>query len=197
MRPTVCLFLAVASLCTVSGCASTEGDSSSAPRRAASDFASRRLPATTVAEIAPIASRVFRSRFRVDSAVSTQTRLVSRPTEVEGRGEAHTPRDRIRLTPSRMRQIAELRIVPQGAGVAVQFSVTDQRLEVSERAAFRPRNDDRPGNQTAIDRSGPSSTDRREEWVTAGRNRRTEQAVLDEIQAALASASQPASSPAP
>jgi hypothetical protein len=131
----------------------------------------------------------------MDVQASTGHRLISRPTEVEGRGEPQSLTDRVRLTPPRQREIAELRIGADGDDIVFQIHVASQRLETTERASFaRDRGDDRP-NTTAIDRAGPTSVDRREEWRAVGRNRRVEQAVLSEIAAALAPATQPATRP--
>lgn len=184
------LLLTILAALGAPGCTVSEGDGG-APVRAPASFASRHFPGVTLDEIETIAGRVFRGHYRVDSEASTPRRLVSRPTEIEGRGEPRSIGDRVGLTPVRQREIAELRVEPQGGGVLVQIQVVNQRLETAERAAFTPgRGDDRP-NTTAIDRAGPASVDRREEWRTAGRNRRTEQMILNEIQASMGPTTQP------
>ncbi len=174
----------------VTGCATSESGEA-VPVRAPSEFASRRLPDVTLEQAQTAADRVFRNHFRVDGEVSRPGRLISRPVELEGRSDTGTLGDRVRLTPARQRQIGELRVEPQSGAVVVQVSVLTQRLETTERASFsRERGDDRP-NRTPINRAGPASVDRREEWRTIGRARPKEQAILDEVQAALVTETRP------
>jgi hypothetical protein len=181
-----CSAVLIGAVLVSGGCATAErGGLSATGITSARDFSSRRFNAG-MEEVGPVAERVFRSHFRVDQEASTATHLVSRPTEVEGRGEPHNVRDRIRLAPGRQRQMAEMNLDPQGGATMVQVSVRSQRLETSERATFaRMRGDDRPAAQTPIDRPGPTGVDTREQWVNAGRDTQTERDVLDEIQASL------------
>jgi hypothetical protein len=176
----------------LSGCADATGGGAGLTRLSGGrDFSSRRVPGDA-AEVEVAAGRVFGSHFRIDREASTSRHLVSRPAELEGPSEARNVRDRIRLAPGRQRQVAELRLDPQGEGVLVQVSVRTQRLETTERASFaRQRGDDRP-NRTPIDRPGPSGVDTREEWVNAGRDTATEREILDEIAASLGASTLPA-----
>jgi hypothetical protein len=189
------------------GTASTERTGT--PRaRATTDFASRRIDAAGLAEVQPVADRVFRSYFRIDTTVSSATDLVAFPTdvksqEVAGRAEepaAETPGERpprdtvgdvIGVSPRRYRRLAELRLAVTGNGVVAQVRVMFQRLTTAERTAFaRERGDDRP-TDTAIDRLGPGSPAAREEWRDDRRDRKLEQEILGAIQAGMA-ATQPA-----
>jgi len=182
--------------------ASTERAGGGSPRaRGTADFASRRLEGAGLAEVQPIADRVFRSYFRVDRTVSTGNDLVAYPTDVNTRevtahGDetvaeepARQPRDTvgdmIGVAPRRYRRIAELRLASTGSGVMAQARVMFQRLTTAERTAFaRERGDDRP-TDTAIDRLGPTSPAPREEWRDDRRDKRLEQEILNAIQTGL------------
>lgn len=180
-----CFVLGAILTMALTGCDATSREGGAIQRASRNEFASRRIIGT-MNEVQPVAERVFRSHFLIDAEASSTDHLVSRPTEVEGRGEAHNIRDRIRLSPSRQRQTAEMRIEPDGPAVAVRVSVRSQRLETAERASFAgQRGDDRPN--TAIDRPGPGGVDNREVWVSAGRDIATEREVLNEVQTSLGS----------
>lgn len=184
------------------GTASTER--TGAPRvRATTDFASRRIDGAALADVRPIADRVFRSYFNVDRTISSETDLVAFPadvksSEVAGRGEEpateeagesaprNTVGDVIGVSPRRYRRIAELRLSATGSGVMAQVRVMFQRLTTTERTAFaRERGDDRP-TDTAIDRIGPTSSTPREEWRDDRRDRKVEQEILNAIEAGMA-----------
>ena len=167
------------------GCAAT-GQPGTTRTRGAGDFASRRLPDADIIQVRAVAERVFRQYFRIDPEASSDTVLISRPTEVEGRGRRQNVRDQLTLTPDRQRQIAELRVREEAGVPVVLVSVQGQRLQTTERDTFaRNRGDDRPGD-TAIQRQGNTSAVPREEWVDMGRDRATEKMILDEIAESLA-----------
>lgn len=174
--------------------------------RGGGDFASRPFEGVDLAQLQPVAERVFRSYFRVDPAASSDVEWVAFPTDISARepdgpderpapppGETEAgerPRetmgDVIGVAPRRYRRTAEMRLVPGQNRVVVQVRVGTQRLTTTERAAFaRERGDDRP-TDTAIDRLGPASPAAREEWRDYRRNRGLEQEILDAIQAGLA-----------
>jgi hypothetical protein len=193
------LVLAVMTLIAVltSGCSQNSGGFSSSAKGPDPNFMTRRINGD-VGEVRPIAERVFRSHFRYDADLSSGNRMVSRPTEVEGRGEPHNVRDRIRLSPARRQEKAELMLKGEEGVTIVQVNVRAERLETVERSSFAGlRGDDRP-TQTPIDRPGPSGVDAREEWVNAGRDSQTERDILDEIEMSFKHASEaPASAPSP
>lgn len=150
-------------------------------RQGAADFSSRSIPDTTVAAVRPVAVRVFRQHYRLDEEASVEDTLISRPAEMPGRGESRQLRDRISLTPSRQRQVSELRLRQQGSGVLIQVTVQNQRMDTAERASFaRAVGDDRPG-VTPIDQQGFTSAAPREDWVNIGRDRHVEQEMLSAI----------------
>ncbi len=170
------------------GCAET---TATGPARAAGDFATRRIADASLSDVRPEAERVFRQYFRVDPAASTAVSIVSYPEELEGRGEGRSVRDALTISPSRQRRIAELRLRQDGQGVVALCRIQTQRLDTVERAAFAgTRGDDRP-SERPIDRTGNTTTPRREEWVNLGRDRKTEAAILDAIQRPF-TATQPA-----
>lgn len=171
----------------------------------ASDFASRPFEGVELAQIQPLAERVFRSYFRLDPAASAATHFVAFPSGIDARGPAvpgegpavpaeeagaedrprETVGDIIGVAPRRYRRVAEMRLLPGEDRVLVQVRVAVQRLSTTERAAFaRERGDDRP-TDTAIDRLGPASPAAREEWREYRRDRGMEREVLDAIQAGL------------
>lgn len=169
----------------LAGCAATGQPGATRPR-GAGDFASRRLPDADIVQTRAVAERVFRQYFRLDPEASSESVLVSRPTEVEGHGRRQNVRDQLTLTPDRQRQIAELRVREEAGTPVVLINVQSQRLQTTERDTFsRSRGDDRPGD-TAIQRQGNTSAAPREEWVDMGRDRATEKMVLDEIAESLA-----------
>lgn len=160
---------------------------------AAGGASSRRLTGTSMAALQPVAERIFRQHFRIDSAASGAGLLVSQPQEITGEIQAERVREVLSGARSRHRYLAELRINQQGEDVLLRCTVQTQRLETSERAAFvRQRGEDRP-TETPIDRIGPSSADNREEWVASKRDRSLEQEILTAIQ----QAAEPAASKAP
>jgi hypothetical protein len=110
---------------------------------------------------------------------------MSRPEEVRGKRKPVQLRDTLRVSSSRHRRIAELRIIQKGIDVLAICRVQEQRLETTERASFaEQRGDDRP-NDTPIDRFGATSTYRQEDWVDVGRDRKTELMILDAIRRQL------------
>lgn len=172
-------------LLIAAGCSMQDGSSTTpALERAGGDFSGRRLPQVDPAEVRAAAERVFRSDFRVDPALSSEDTWVSRPAEVDHpRGERL--RDVLSVTPSRHRQIAELRLIPDGDGVLLRCRIRTQRQDTAERTAFaRETGDDRPANMP-IERPETSSR-RQEEWTTVGRDRQGEQNILNAIQQAFA-----------
>lgn len=191
---------------TLAGCAmdTAQPERAGTPRaRAASDFATRRIEHAGLADVQPVAARVFRSYFRVDSTLSSPTDLLAFPTDVkpheaagrpeepaaeEGPGEPppkDTVGDVVGVAPRRYRRIAELRLVAADGATLAQVRVMFQRLTTTERVAFaRERGDDRP-TDTAIDRLGPTSPTPREEWRDDRRDRRLEQEILNAIQAGM------------
>jgi hypothetical protein len=195
---TLCLLLGT----LTAGCAGTGAAADGTTvRRGTADYSSRTVLDTSVDSLRPIAQRVFRDHFRLDAEASSDNVLVSRPEEIAGRGQSRQIRDRIGLSPSRQRELAELRLQQEGDNVVVRCSVITQRLQTAERASFmRERGDDRP-TDTPIDRMGATSANPREDWVNMGRDRDTEREVLDAIQGVAntgtAEVSAPATAPAP
>jgi hypothetical protein len=133
---------------------------------------------TSLGEAQASADRVFRQHFRVDRDQSSASVWVARPTEVEDeRGER--VRDLLTPSPSRRRQLAELRLTDEGNGVLARVRVVTERLDTTERVAFAAeRGDDRPA-ETSIDRTG--RVQRQEEWVEVGRDRALEREILDAL----------------
>lgn len=187
----------------------------SGPRRtgearfAGENFASRSMQNAGLAEAQAAADRVFRSRFRVDPAESTELVWVAQPAEVgapegtstvgeEAGPETGIPEERphqtvgdvLGVSPRRYRRVAELRLVPREEGVMAQVRVRLQRRINTERAAFaRGRQaEDRP-TETAIERMGATSPMARDEWRDYRRDRVMEQEILDAIQAELTTGS--------
>jgi hypothetical protein len=192
-------------LLVITGCdgGTTSTERTGTPRaRATTDFASRRVDGASLADVQPVADRVFSSYFHIDRTVSSSTDLVAFPADVKAheaaaRGEEpvaeeagepaprHTVGDVIGVSPRRYRRIAELRLAATGNGVMAQVRVMLQRLTTAERTAFaRERGDDRP-TDTAIDRLGPDSPAPREEWRDDRRDRKVEQEILNAIQAGM------------
>mgnify|MGYP000411160748 CR=1 FL=1 len=148
-------------------------------------YVGRQIAGADVAGVRPIAEDVFRQYFRIDNEKSDACMLVSLPTEVTEGGSPQRVRDMIRDAHSRHRRLGELHLMQEGPNVVIRCRVQLQRLDTTERAAFQvQRGDDRP-NTTAIDREGGATGRTREEWVTVGRDRTTERAVLEAIQKRL------------
>ena len=152
--------------------------------------ASQRLLNVGSETVRPIADKVFRTYFRVDPRSSSPNNWISRPAEVRREAKPVRLRDRLTASPSRRRQVAELRIVQKGTDVLAICRVRNQRLETAERASFaEQRGDDRPSD-TPIDRLGATSTYRQEDWVDVSRDRKTETMILDAIRRQLESPAQ-------
>lgn len=170
------------------GCATTPASPDPFRRAGGVEATVRRLPATDLSTILPIARQVFQTYYRLDPAVSTQDTMVSLPTEVMHDRQRERVSDVLAVSPRRHRQIASLQLIQEGQTVVMRCRVQTQRLDVAERAAFvRTRGhqgDDRP-TETPIDRSGGTAPQSREEWVNVGRDRATEQQMLDAIVRAL------------
>ena len=153
----------------------------------AGGFASVRLPDVGLGAVRTAGGAAFREHFRVDPAASSDSVLVAKPSDVEGRAEEESARvrDVLAVSRNRRRQLAELHMTQEGRDVQVRCRVIIQRLDTAERAAFAAeRGDDRPGH-TPIDRSGPDSPMQREEWVNVGRDRQLERTILMDIQQRL------------
>ncbi len=176
------LLLPSLALLSIVGCLEPQSASSawSGPARGRGDSASRLVPNATLDTIRPVASRVFRSAYRLDPDRSTGTMLVSRP--VEAAGEQHGERIRDVLgRPNRHRRLATLGMSQDGTAVMLQCQVRIERLDTTEQAAFaRNRGDDRP-NDTPIERLGVDAPSAREEWVYVSRDRQAEADILDAI----------------
>jgi hypothetical protein len=168
----------------LTGCATDQPGGSHIARTGSANVSTVRLPGVSVEQVAPVARRVFRQSFSIDSEASLPNLWVSRPTEV---GQERPVGVRGALSGARLRhrQIAELQLLPERDSVLVRVQVRLERLETAERQAFaRPDGDDRP-TDTPIDRIGPSDTGGREDWLPAGRDRKAEQELLSEIEAEL------------
>ena len=169
-------------LLAAAGCESARSGSSMAdrPARRPGDFASRRVPDTTIETVRPVAAEVFRSSFRIDTDRSTGDMFVSRPAEATDKVRAERVRD-VLGRPNRHRRIALLRLSQDGSSVLVQCQVRLERLDTAEQAAFaRERGDDRP-TDTPIDRLGADAPKARQEWVYVQRDRQAEAQVLEAI----------------
>jgi hypothetical protein len=185
------LIAVTASALLLAGCSSSmEGTKSQVSRSAGS--ASRKIPGVSLAEVQPVAERIFRQHFRIDQAASGAGLLVAQPQEVTREGQPERVRDILGGSHARHRYLAELRLNQQGPDVLVRCVVQTQRLETSERAAFRNERGQDVPNDTPIQRIGPTSADNREEWVGVKRDRELEQVILMSI----AETVQPASAPA-
>ena len=186
--------LAGATLATllVAGCSSPLETGPAVSRAAGAS--SRQIPNVSLAEAQSVAERVFRQRFRINSAASGPGLIVAQPQEVTGEAQPERVRDVLGGVGTRHRRLAELRLDQQGPNLLVRCTVQTQRLETSERAAFSGQRggDDRP-TETPIDRLGPASADYREEWGPAKRDRELEQEILRAIEEALRPATSPAS----
>ncbi len=150
-------------------------------------FASVRLPDAQLAAVRTAANAAFRAHFRLDPALSTDSTLVAKAADVEGRAEEESPRvrDVLSVSRNRRRQLAEMQVTQEGRDVQVRCRVLIQRLDTAERTAFaRERGDDRP-KDTPIDRPGTDSPTTREEWVAVGRDRQLERAILLDVQERL------------
>jgi hypothetical protein len=185
MRRAIRLFMpalfVAAGAAVLAGCESTGGPELRFQVGGPADAQERRLPDASVDEVRPVAERVFRQHFRIDPQLSTRTRLVSRPAEVEEAGQVERVRDVLGPSRNRRRQKGELYLVQEGSDVVVRCRVQLQRLDTAERAAFeRERGDDRPG-ETPINRSGSTSTSLHEEWVDTGRDRAVESELLGQL----------------
>jgi hypothetical protein len=166
-------------LCLTCGCNGPQAEAARTPVRAG-DWSRRSLLDVELEQVRPVAARVFRRHFRIDTDASTGNRLVSTPTEYQDRDQRRL-RDVLGPTRSQHRKLCELLMFQEGPSVLVQTRVQTQRLETPERAAFaRQRGDDRP-TDTPIDRPGGTSPARQQEWVNVGRDRDLEQRILDDI----------------
>ncbi len=166
------------------GCSSSIDRSPSSVSRGAG-AAGRRIANTDVAAVQPVAERVFRQYFRIDSVASGPGLIVAQPQEMTGAAQPERVRDLLAGVRGRHRYLAELRLNQQGPDVLLRCVVQAQRLETSERAAFSSqRGDDRPSD-TPIDRMGAGSADNREEWVYGKRDRQLEQEILSAIEEAF------------
>lgn len=152
------------------------------------DFSSTRLAGVGLGAVRPIAADVLTGRYRLDTAQSTGSVLISRPLEVSERGDAEQAgvRERLSGAAGRRRQIAHVHLVERGGDVLVRCHVQVQRLDVAERGAFvSPRAaDDRPGNLPAQQAAG-TRTLSEEDWIDVGRDRHTERSMLNEIRQRL------------
>ncbi|MGQ9651497.1 MAG: hypothetical protein ACUVXJ_15430 [Phycisphaerae bacterium] len=178
------LIAAATTAVLLGGCSSSIDRSPTSVSRGAGS-AGRRIVNTDVAAVQPVAERVFRQYFRIDSVASGPGLIVAQPQEMTGTAEPERVRDLLAGVRGRQRYLAELRLNQQGPDVLLRCVVQTQRLETSERAAFgSQRGDDRP-TDTPIDRMGAGSADNREEWVYGKRDRQMEQEILWAIEEAL------------
>ena len=139
---------------------------------------SQRLIGIDTSQAAGAADRAFRQYFQVNRDASGPNLWVSRATEMT---KEEKKEHSLARRSQRHRRIAELELLPQGNDVVVRCQVRIERFSSTERAAFAgQRGDDRP-TETPIDHMHGGSTRRQEEWVRAGRDRRTEQLILGSI----------------
>ncbi len=161
-------------------------------------FARERLTGVAPDRAFEAAQQVFRQYFSVDRVEPAEGAIYSRPTELSGAGSPQRVRDLLSATPSRRREVAELRLVSRGNDVIALCRVRTQRLDTSERRAFTPQTgDDRPANNTPFSAEEGASARQREDWVDIGRNRVLEQQVLESLRERLGvrSATRPAGTP--
>lgn len=143
---------------------------------------SQRFTGIDASKAAAAADRAFRQYFDVDRDASGPRLWVSRPAEMTKEEKAENSLSR---RSQRHRRIAELQLLTQGGDVVVRCQVRIERFSSTERAAFAAqRGDDRP-TDTPINQAHGGSAGSREEWVRAGRDRRTEQLVLSSINRSL------------
>lgn len=162
-------------------------NSTRAPLPPTSDSASRVIGMTAPVQVAPVARQVLAGHFRINQEASSQFDLISLPKEMtDTTGEPQRVRDVLAATPNRKRQVARLWLERNGPDTMLFCRVIIQRLDTSERAAFqRSRGDDRPFD-TPIDREGAASVnEERQDWTDVGRDRRTENLILNSIQEQL------------
>ncbi|MDM8009042.1 MAG: hypothetical protein QUV05_23120 [Phycisphaerae bacterium] len=174
----------------LAGCSSsTERSPTSVGRSGGA--AGRRIVGADVATVQPVAERIFRQHFRIDSPASGPGLIVAQPQEMTATAQPERVQDLLAGVRGRHRYLAELRLNQQGPDVLLRCVVQTQRLETSERAAFSSqRGDDRP-TDTPIDRLGAASSDNREEWVSGKRDRELEQEILSAIEEACRPATSP------
>lgn len=135
------------------------------------------------------ARQVFREYFAIAEADPGTGVIRSRPREISPAGSRERVRDVFTATPNRRREVAELRLIADGPGLIASVHVMTQRLDTSERRAFRPQTgDDRPGNVAAMERETSAGPGRTEEWVDVSRNVALEREILDHLRERLAPA---------
>ncbi len=181
------LLVTVGTASLLCGCGETASSANRGAFRAAGDYASLRVVDAEFESVRASANRAFRRVYRVDPDASGLESWVSRPEEL---AEVNPVRMSDVTNPSsrRHRRIAYLQALPEENYILVRCKVEIQRLETAERTAFaRSRNldgDDRPGD-TPIERSGAVSTSTHQDWVTTGRDREGEQALLRAVVAGI------------
>jgi hypothetical protein len=178
-------FLCVSAIAALlAGCSNFSADRVD---RMPGESATRRLVQTTPSQVAPVARKVFRARYRLDTLRSTDSLLFSHPTEEIGEFDETEAGEPLPLGKTRHRIIARLTWMADGDDVLLVCQVARQRLETARKAAFstmRGDGDDRP-TDTPIDRRGAVSAESKQEWVYIGRDRQAEQAILGAIRTAL------------
>jgi len=171
------LFLGV----VITGCSNEREGVSVFSARRSTNLASQRYPSTYLNLVRPIAERAFRQYFRVNREKSSANVWISYPAEAQPGQSTERLRDVLTTSPNRRRLMAELQIIQKGSDVLALCRVQSQRLETSARAAFAINRDSDQPDDTPIDRAGATSANPSEEWVNAGRDRKTERLILDAI----------------
>jgi len=186
-------FLATAAISIIflslmAGCPSEGQRISTFSRQTPANMASRQFSKASLKTVQTISDRIFRNYFKVDPQRSSNNVWISRPQEMQKPSQPTQLRDTITVFPARSQNVAELRIEQKGPNILAMCRVQIQRLDTAQRAAFSDhRGDDRPSD-TPIDRLGATSVHKQEKWVNAGRDRKTEQMILDAIQKQIESA---------
>ena len=149
-------------------------------------YSVQRLPDVSKAQAFEAAQLAFRQYFSIERADPAEGALYSRPADVNARGEVQRVRDVMTVTPSRRRQVAELRIEPRGRDVMAFCRVRVQRLDTSELRSFAvERGDDRPSNNAPFDREAGASAAQREAWTDVGRDKALERQILSSLRERL------------
>lgn len=160
-------------------------------------FTRQRLQGVAKDQAFAEAKRVFRQYFAVESTDEEEMTIRSRPAEVDARGQTSEVRDVLGATPNRRRQIAEMQVSARGNDVTLSCHVRLQRLDTSQKRAFRPQTgDDRPSHNMPLSDDAGTTAAQRESWTNIGRDRRLERQVLDAVRDRLQPQTAPATAPA-
>jgi len=188
-RDTRWITVAIAlSLLFTAGCPPQKRHAERLPQRGMRDFSSTRFNGTDVLTAHPAADRAFKGQaFRVDPSASSTDIWVSRPREIVDPDRLERIRDLLRGSTNRHRTVAELRLVQEGPNILALCRVQVQRLDTIERDVFARARDagDHRRSETPVGSEGAGQAPSREEWVTVGRDRQTENLILEAIRRAL------------